>query len=88
MAAHPNVSLEAMLSGRRIDQPAARIDILVSCATREQADALAGGYKLAPWPVDKKAHYRFDSGLSLYTLGWLMGLEPTTTGITILDSTN
>ena len=24
----------------------------------------------------------------LYSLGWLMGLEPTTTGITILDSTN
>ncbi len=24
---------------------------------------------------------------SMY-LGWLMGLEPTTTGITILDSTN
>ena len=26
--------------------------------------------------------------LSLNSLGWLMGLEPTTTGITILDSTN
>ena len=25
---------------------------------------------------------------SLIYLGWLMGLEPTTTGITILDSTN
>ena len=25
---------------------------------------------------------------SLLYLGWLMGLEPTTTGITILDSTN
>ena len=24
----------------------------------------------------------------LISLGWLMGLEPTTTGITILDSTN
>jgi hypothetical protein len=36
----------------------------------------------------KKAHYRIDSGLSLFYLGWLMGLEPTTTGITILDSTN
>ena len=23
-----------------------------------------------------------------YSVGWLMGLEPTTTGITILDSTN
>jgi hypothetical protein len=25
---------------------------------------------------------------SLISLGWLMGLEPTTTGITILDSTD
>ena len=32
----------------------------------------------------KKAHYRVDSRLSLLCLGWLMGLEPTTTGITIL----
>ena len=32
--------------------------------------------------------YHFDSiGTGVY-LGWLMGLEPTTTGITILDSTN
>jgi hypothetical protein len=33
----------------------------------------------------------FDSFKSLNQnefLGWLMGLEPTTTGITILDSTN
>ena len=36
----------------------------------------------------KKPRYHFDSGVSLYHLGWLMGLEPTTTGITILDSTN
>ncbi len=27
-------------------------------------------------------------GLLVEFLGWLMGLEPTTTGITILDSTN
>ena len=25
---------------------------------------------------------------ALNVLGWMMGLEPTTTGITILDSTN
>ncbi len=45
---------------------------------------------------NKKAPYRFDSGLASLNyrwyfaniLGWLMGLEPTTTGITILDSTN
>ncbi|MES2399568.1 MAG: hypothetical protein V4573_06250, partial [Pseudomonadota bacterium] len=34
---------------------------------------------------NKKAYYRIDSRLSLQYLGWLMGLEPTTTGITILD---
>ena len=37
---------------------------------------------------NEKARYRFDSALSFVYLGWLMGLEPTTTGITILDSTN
>ena len=36
----------------------------------------------------KRACYRFDSKLFNVYLGWLMGLEPTTTGITILDSTN
>jgi hypothetical protein len=35
-----------------------------------------------------KACYLFNSRLLLLYLGWLMGLEPTTTGITILDSTN
>ena len=30
---------------------------------------------------------RHEAGLG-YVVGWLMGLEPTTTGITILDSTN
>ena len=34
----------------------------------------------------KKAHYRFDSRLSFIHMGWLMGLEPTTTGITILKN--
>ena len=28
------------------------------------------------------------SALGFQKMGWLMGLEPTTTGITILDSTN
>ena len=36
----------------------------------------------------KKPRYQIDSGVSFVYLGWLMGLEPTTTGITILDSTN
>jgi hypothetical protein len=30
----------------------------------------------------------FENRALLYSVGWLMGLEPTTTGITILDSTN
>jgi hypothetical protein len=29
-----------------------------------------------------------DWAFCLHSVGWLMGLEPTTTGITILDSTN
>ena len=29
-----------------------------------------------------------DWAFYLHSVGWLMGLEPTTTGITILDSTN
>ena len=37
---------------------------------------------------NKKACHELHSRLSLLYLGWLMGLEPTTTGITILDSTN
>jgi len=32
----------------------------------------------------KKARHFLNSRLSMYHLGWLMGLEPTTTGITIL----
>ena len=39
-------------------------------------------------PQKQKACYLFRSRLSIYGMGWLMGLEPTTTGITILDSTN
>lgn len=38
--------------------------------------------------LSRKARYVLNSGLSFIYLGWLMGLEPTTTGITILDSTN
>ena len=37
---------------------------------------------------NKKPRYLLDSRVSLLYWGWLMGLEPTTTGITILDSTN
>lgn len=35
-----------------------------------------------------KSRYSFHSYSGFAYLGWLMGLEPTTTGITILDSTN
>ena len=45
-------------------------------------------YRLPTSGPNEKARYILSSGLSLYYLGWLMGLEPTTTGITILDSTN
>jgi hypothetical protein len=41
------------------------------------------GYFLLKKPVK----FAFN-GLFSIQLGWLMGLEPTTTGITILDSTN
>ena len=44
---------------------------------------------LATWwlhgPEKKKPRYRLDSRVSFVYLGWLMGLEPTTTGITILS---
>ena len=36
----------------------------------------------------KRPCYLFNSKVFNVYLGWLMGLEPTTTGITILDSTN
>jgi hypothetical protein len=36
-----------------------------------------------PQMETKKSHYQIDSGVFFYWLGWLMGLEPTTTGITI-----
>jgi len=40
--------------------------------------------------TDRKAKSPSDEAWAkcLFYLGWLMGLEPTTTGITILDSTN
>ena len=47
---------------------------------------------VATWWLHKskkqKARYLLNSRLSLLYLGWLKGLEPSTTGITILDSTN
>ena len=44
---------------------------------------------LASGPVTNKKAPLLRSGAELLIdVGWLMGLEPTTTGITILDSTN
>ena len=45
---------------------------------------LHGGYMNS----EKKKDLEHFCAKSLILLGWLMGLEPTTTGITILDSTN
>jgi hypothetical protein len=41
-------------------------------------------------PCGQKRKSHLEGGFVFTTefLGWLMGLEPTTTGITILDSTN
>ena len=36
----------------------------------------------------RKSPLRLSQRAFVSSLGWLMGLEPTTTGITILDSTN
>jgi hypothetical protein len=36
-------------------------------------------------PQREKPRYQLDNAASSYYLGWLMGLEPTTTGITILS---
>ena len=44
--------------------------------------ALECTHTLHPHPPETRAN------ASDQKLGWLMGLEPTTTGITILDSTN
>ena len=38
--------------------------------------------------IKKQKAQSEDWAFCLNSLGWLMGLEPTTTGITILDSTN
>ena len=45
---------------------------------------LHGAYMKA----EKQKAQSADWAKCLYCLGWMMGLEPTTTGITILDSTN
>ena len=54
-----------------------RIALPVCPRGKMRADCLKANDK-------KKARYFIGSGLSFIVLGWLMGLEPTTTGITIL----
>jgi hypothetical protein len=52
---------------------------------KDTADA-PGGSNSQKNEAQKKASDQ--GGHFNHALGWLMGLEPTTTGITILDSTN
>ena len=52
------------------------------------AAPLHTGLSAAPKPIEKKPAVDTAAGFLDDYLGWLMGLEPTTTGITILDSTN
>ena len=51
-------------------------------------NAKAGMATLYGLPGRKKATSGVAHFIAMRTMGWLMGLEPTTTGITILDSTN
>ena len=46
------------------------------------------GYMVATRTKSQKAKSPYKRAKCLIHMGWLMGLEPTTTGITILDSTN
>ncbi len=39
-------------------------------------------------PTEVGVFHFMPTKMGVFYLGWLMGLEPTTTGITILDSTN
>jgi hypothetical protein len=52
-------------------------------ASRHDIAASAGGQRKS-----RTASGFFSFGIANRMMGWLMGLEPTTTGITILDSTN
>lgn|GEM_PF-2827754 len=52
-------------------------------------NAAQGGHAQGEIPYSPKAKSAATFLLQRFAiLGWLMGLEPTTTGITILDSTN
>ena len=49
---------------------------------------LHGAYMRGGSNAEKQNGLGAEAPRPLISLGWLMGLEPTTTGITILDSTN
>ena len=69
--------------------PEAHCDRLIVISASERATFFRPRVAAYPRPgsKNKKALQSFDCS-ALHILGWLMGLEPTTTGITILDSTN
>jgi hypothetical protein len=50
-------------------------------------DGIAATFHSSVIVINKKPCSE-EQGFLFESLGWLMGLEPTTTGITILDSTN
>jgi hypothetical protein len=54
--------------------------LVSNCDAGRRAEWAPGGYKEKIPRTGRHAGFQI--------LGWLMGLEPTTTGITILDSTN
>ena len=82
------------LTGRRNCRQPPRLSrwVFFGLGAPKEQNTCTPGYLVARWwllcTLKQKARYVLNSGLSLTVLGWLMGLEPTTTGITILDSTN
>jgi hypothetical protein len=52
------------------------------------AETAQGGHAQQRRTRKKQKRRSLEDCSALHILGWLMGLEPTTTGITILDSTN
>jgi hypothetical protein len=61
---------------------------LIGIAYRSVSSAKGGKRSLESKKMEAKNKKAAQGGFLLNFLGWLMGLEPTTTGITILDSTN
>jgi hypothetical protein len=56
---------------------------------KQKSHPIGGFIRSARWKFHDPKNSDSSNSLNLEEfLGWLMGLEPTTTGITILDSTN